>query len=160
MLRIVVISCDPGRWKAMQKIYPTAELFEATYGPDENYRQAYIPKTYQRFEAFAVKKGLGRETVIFQDDVYMSHGGGTAMERYNNSFDTGLLVYGQTEPSGMVAPKAFSASPEIHRKLAEVWEGTTRIGPAWMPLVEEHGVVLDVTRNLGGRHAPCVGCGN
>lgn len=157
MLRVVVISINNTRLQTMRRIFPAAELFEGTTGCDkDNYREICIPKTYQRLEQKALADGWGRETVIFQDDVLLPMGAG--LESYNARFDTELLVYGTSEPTGMVAPKGFSASPMVHGLLAEVWDGTARIVPAWTPIVNEHGLILNVLRNLSGRNAPCSNC--
>lgn len=157
MIRVVVVSVDPGRVVTMERIYPKLEVFEGVTGCGPlDFRQQCIPKTYQKLAAHAVKQGWGRETVVVQDDVLLSHGPG--LDLYNASFDTELLIFGKTETSGKVAPKAFSASPEMWVRLKKVWDGKGRIVPAWMPLVKKHGLVLDVTKDLGGRYAPCAGC--
>lgn len=75
---------------------------------------------------------------------------GPGFDKWQAKYETPLLIFGQTEPDGRVAPKAFAASPEIWLLLAEVWDGEGRIIPAWMPIVEKYGEVLNVTRNLGG----------
>ena len=157
MMRIIVISVNPTRLQTMRRIFPTLELFEGTSGCDkENYREVCIPQTYHRLEEKAVAENWGRETIIFQDDVLLSLGPG--LESYNNRFDIELLIYGTTEKDGTVAPKGFSASQMVHGLLAEAWDGTGRIIPAWMPIVSQYGLVLDVLRNLGGRNAPCSNC--
>jgi len=148
MLRLVTISLNPGRVRIQRRIFPTLEVFEATGGcTNLDYRQVCIPETYRRLALWGVEEGLDRKTVVMQDDVWMPHGGG--LEGYVDSFDTPLLVFGTTEADGVVVPKAFSASPEIWQALTAVWDGETRIGPAWMPLIEQYGTVLNVTRNIG-----------
>ena len=157
LMRIIVISINDTRLKTMRRIFPTLEHFQGTTGCDkENYREVCIPQTYKRLEEKAVAENWGRETIIFQDDVLLSLGPG--LERYNARFDTELLIYGTTEPDGMVAPKGFSASPMVHGLLAEVWDGVSRIIPAWMPIVDQYGLVLDEVKQLRGRNAPCSNC--
>lgn len=145
----------------MRRIYPSVEKFEgvAGCGPDD-YRWRCIPKSYQRLATQAVRQKWGRETVVLQDDVLIPQGAG--LDSYNAKLDSPFLIYGQTEPDGQVAPKAFSATPEMWAELGKVWDGKQRIIPAWMPLVETYGLVLDVVRDLGlvGRNAPCRSCGH
>lgn len=147
-MRLVTISLDPSRVRKQRKVYPDLEVFEATGGcTNVDFRQVCIPETYRRLAVWAVEEGLGRSDIVMQDDVWGPNGDG--LDGYNRSFDTSLLIYGTTEVSGMVAPKMFSASPEVWQLLTEVWTGEGRIIPAWTPIVEEYGLVLDVCRNIG-----------
>lgn len=148
-MRIVSVSLDPSRIRIQRKLFPNLEVFEATGGCTSlDFRQVCIPKTYHRLGQWALSEGLGRETLVMQDDVWSPNGPG--FDGWISEWAAmPLLILGQTEPSGQVAPKAFSASPEIWVRLAEVWDGEGRIIPAWMPIVEEYGMVLDVCRRLG-----------
>lgn len=123
------------------------EVFEATGGcTNLDYRDICIPETYRRLAIWAVDEGLSRDDIVMQDDVWGPNGGG--LEGYNLSYETMLLVYGTTESTGLVVPKMFSADETIWQALTEVWTGEGRIGPAWMPLVEEYGIVLNETRQI------------
>lgn len=146
-MRLVTISLDPSRVRRQRRVFPTLEVFEATGGcTNLDYRDECIPETYRRLAIWAVGEALGRDDIVMQDDVWGPNGGGLA--GYNLSFDTPLLVYGNTESTGLVVPKMFSAALEIWELLKEVWTGEGRIGPAWQPIVEEYGLVLDVTRQI------------
>jgi hypothetical protein len=159
-MRLISISLDPTRVQIQRKIWPDLEVFEATGGCTSDYRIVCIPKTYKRLAAHAVKHKWGRETVVAQDDVWPPHGPG--FEAWQRSFQVPLLIFGQRETPTAVAPKAFSADRAIWKRLKQVWDGKARVIPAWMPIVDNYGLVLDVTRELGGtgRHAPCRGCGH
>lgn len=148
-MRYVAVSIDQSRIDKLRWIIPDVEVFEGTRGCDlYNYRQVCIPNTYHRLGEWAVSEGIGRETVVMQDDVWIPHGPG--FDNWISEWDAEpFIILGQTEPNGQVAPKAFLAEQFIWRKLAQVWDGEGRIIPAWMPIVEEYGMVLDVTRGLG-----------
>lgn len=149
-MRYIAVSIDVTRQARMRRILPALEIFPGTEGCDaDNYRLICIPDAYRRLADWAVGEGLDREAIVMQDDVWIPHGSGFDM--WFAEYDQfPLLILGHTEPDGGVAPKAFSATPEIWSMLGEVWDGTSRIIPAWMPIVEEYGEVLDVTRGLGG----------
>lgn len=149
-MRFVSISLDPSRIRVQRKVVPDLEVFEATGGCNNlDYRKVCIPKTYHRLGEWALAEGLGRETIVMQDDVWVPHGPG--FDHWISEWaEVPLLILGQTEKSGAVAPKAFSATPEIWSLLAGVWTGEGRIIPAWMPIVEEHGTVLNVCQSMGG----------
>lgn len=158
LMQIIVISINDKRLHTMRRMFPNARLFEGVSGcGKDNYREVCIPKTYQALEEKAVAENWGRETIIFQDDVLLSMGE-KGLARHNDRFDTQLLIYGTTEKDGNVAPKGFSATPGIHAQLAAAWDGTGRIVPAWMPIVRQYGLVLDLLTNLSGRNAPCSNC--
>lgn len=147
-MRIITISLDPSRVRIQRKIWPTLEVFEATGGcTNLNYRDVCIPETYRRLALWALEENLGRDDIVMQDDVWGPNGPG--FEAYNASFPTALLVYGRTEKTGLVVPKMFSAQGWVWQMLSEVWTGEGRISPAWAPIVEEYGMVLDETRNIG-----------
>jgi hypothetical protein len=148
-MRFITLSVNAARVDRLRRFLPDIEVFAGTEGCDRsNYRTVCIPDSYYRFEQWAVAEGIGLETVVMQDDVWIPHGGG--FEDMHYSYPSNLIIYGRTEPDGTVVPKAFSATPAVHLLLADVWTGEGRIGPAWMPLVEEYGLVLDVTQDMGG----------
>lgn len=146
-MRIISVSLDPSRIRIQRKVFPDLEVFEATGGCTSlDFRQVCIPETYRRLAIWAVEVGLSRDDIVLQDDVWGPNGDG--LEGYNASYDTPLLIYGATERTGLVVPKMFSAAPYIWEALTEVWTGEGRIGPAWMPLVESVGLVLNETTQL------------
>lgn len=158
---IVVISIDPTRLNTMRRIFPTLRHFQGVNGCDQdNYRTVCIPRTYHRLGQTALIERWDRETIIFQDDVLLSMGRG--LEEHNARFHVPLLIYGQTESDRRVAPKAFSADRDIWHRLAGVWDGTGPVVGAWQPIVQEYGLVLDLTKDIApsGRNAPCAGCGH
>lgn len=149
-MRYVAVSIDQHRIDILRRILPDVEVFEGTRGCDlYNFRQVCIPDAYHRLGQWALAEGLGRETIVMQDDVWIPHGPGFD-DWISEWAEVPLLILGQTESTGNVAPKAFSATPEIWLLLADAWDGTGRIIPAWMPIVEQYGTVLNVCRGLGG----------
>lgn len=159
-MRYVTISIDQLRAQQQRRMWPDLEVFPGVTGcgPDD-YRVNCIPQAYRNVARSAVEEGWGRETIVMQDDVWMPHGPG--FDLWNRPFWNPLVVYGQREHDGRVAPKAFSATPEIWLQLQQVWNGTDRVIPSWQPIVEEHGLVLDVTRNIGWPASTgCRGCGH
>lgn len=149
-MRYVAVSIEPSRIDKLRWLLPDLEVFEGTRGCDlYNFRQVCIPDAYHRLGQWAVSEGLDRESIIMQDDVWIPHGPG--FDGWIAEWaEVPFLILGQTESNGGVAPKAFSATPEVWQLLARVWDGERRIIPAWMPIVEEYGEVLNVTRGLGG----------
>jgi hypothetical protein len=148
-LRYISLSIDRARVHRQRRIWRDLEIFTGVTGCDPyNYRQVCIPQAYRNLSQWAVGEGLGRETIVMQDDVWLPHGPG--FDRWFAQYSAPLVVLGHTESNGGVAPKAFAADPEIWVMLSEVWTGEGRIIPAWMPIVSEYGLVLDVTRGLGG----------
>lgn len=150
-MRHIVVSIDRGRTDKLRRMYRGLEIFPGVDGcsdDPEDYRKVCIPQAYRNVTEWAVSEGLGREAIVMQDDVWMPNGPG--FDKWQAKYETPLLIFGQTEPDGGVAPKAFAASPEIWQLLAEVWDGEGRIIPAWMPIVKKYGKVLDVTRDLDG----------
>lgn len=149
-MRYITLSVDENRQYRQRKIWPDLEVFVGFSDCDPRFFRLYcIPESYRQASAWAVSEGLGRETIFMQDDVWLPHGPG--FENWFAQYDAApLLILGQTEADGGVAPKAFSATPEIWELLAGVWTGEGRIIPAWMPIVEEYGLVLDVAKGLGG----------
>lgn len=148
-MRHIAISINGARVDRLRRFLPLIEVFPGTEGCTKaDYRQVCIPNAYYRFEAWAVSEGIGIETIVMQDDVWLPHGPG--FEDMHYSYPSNLIIYGKTESSGIVVPKAFAATPAVHLLLKDVWTGEGRIGPAWMPVVEEYGLVLDVTAEMGG----------
>lgn len=146
-MRLITISLDPSRVRRQRRVYPTLEVFEASGGCTSlDYRDMCIPETYRRLALWALAEKLDRDDIVMQDDVWGPNGPG--FEGYNLSFDTPLLVYGNTEASGLIVPKMFSAMGWIWQMLSEVWTGEGRISPAWRPIVDEYGMVLNETRQI------------
>lgn len=151
-MRMITISIDRSRVDRLRRAYKVVEVFPGTEGctPD-TYREICIPDAHHRFADWAVEEGLGLESMFLQDDVLLPTGGDILDRMTAETYDeTGkeLIVFGQTEADGQVAPKAFTATPRIWEMIAGVWTGTGRIIPAWMPLVQEYGVVLNKARNI------------
>lgn len=149
-MRLIAISISPSRIYKLQNIYrQTVEVFPGTEGcTAENYRDVCIPDAHHRQAQAAVAERLGLETVVMQDDVLLPTGG-DILDRTVADADSELIVFGQTESTGIVVPKAWTATPRIWKLIAAVWTGVGKVGPAWMPIVESEGVVLDITRNIG-----------
>ncbi len=146
-MRYIALSVRLDRFRRLQRLIPTVERFEGVSGcGPRDYRQDCIPKSYDILSDWAVEQKLDKGTIVMQDDVWLPHGPG--FDAWVEEFTEPLVVFGRTENTGIVVPKAFCATPTIWKLLAKKWNGKGRIGPAWMPTVEKHGLVLDVTRQL------------
>lgn len=166
MLHYVVINTNPKRLERMQAIVPRFEVFKGTTGPDPKKAYTeYIPKTYQRLADHALKKKWDRKTIVLQDDVWIPQGEG--LEAMLDEYPSELLVLGRTDSTGLICPLAFAANSMIWQKLAVAWDGKRRICTAWRPIVDRHGLVLDIVKPMSGppsvalgtgRNAPCVNC--
>lgn len=145
MTRFVVMSVDASRLRNMRKLLPDFEVFEGTTGCTSlDFRQICIPDTYRRLAELAVAEQWDRDTVVLMDDVWIPNGPG--FDRWQHSYDTSLLVFGQTMADGYIDPRAFSATTDLWMLLSAVWRGEGRIWADWDPVVKEHGLVLDLTR--------------
>lgn len=147
MTRFIVISVDAGRLYNMRRLLPQFEVFTGTSGcTQHDYRQVCIPDTYKRLAEWAVEDGLGRESVVLMDDVWIPNGPG--FDGWQRSFDVPLLILGHDMDEGFVDPRAFSATPEIWVELSKVWRGEGRIWRDWDPVVKEYGMNLNLTKFL------------
>lgn len=146
-MRYVALSIRPDRIVKLRRFIPEVEVFPGVEGcGPSDYRQNCIPLSYRNAAATGKTEGWGRDVIFMQDDVWIPHGPG--FDDWINSYTQPLVVLGKTESTGIVIPKAFTAAFPIWGMLADVWTGEGRIGPAWMSVVEEWGVVLDVTQQL------------
>lgn len=141
LIKVIHLDRDVERLGRLRRHYARTgldyELFPAVYS-DEKF--VGIAQTMHNVAVTAVGEGWDPGTVVCQDDV--------RWPRHIPEPSAPLTVYGTLSPSldgwGHICPRAFCATPAIWQLLLEVFDGVTKACDAWRPVVEEHGVILNI----------------